>query len=146
MKAFFYLFLVFTVSLSAQERGREKIKALKTAMITNQLDLSSQEAEKFWPIYNEYDQKMDAVRKKERSEIYHKLRSGVDNLSDTEADALIARSMELKAQELTYRQALIKNLRGVISSKKIIKLTKAEEDFKRKLLEEFRKRKRGQRP
>ncbi|MAT89286.1 MAG: hypothetical protein CMC35_01230 [Flavobacteriaceae bacterium] len=146
MKPIFYIFLFLTVSLSAQERGREKIKALKTAMITNQLDLTSQEAEKFWPIYNAYDQKMDAVRKKERTEIFHKLRSGIDNLSDQEADVLISKSMELKSQELTYRKALIKELREVISSKKIIKLTKAEEDFKRKLLEEFRKRKRKQLP
>ena len=34
------------------------MKALKTAHITDQLDLTSAEAEKFWPIYNEFDAKL----------------------------------------------------------------------------------------
>ena len=37
-----------------------RIEALKIAYITNKLNLSTEEAQKFWPIYNKY---MDEVRK-----------------------------------------------------------------------------------
>ena len=43
--------------------GAERVQALKVAFITKQLNLTSDEAEKFWPIYNDYQDKRDAVRK-----------------------------------------------------------------------------------
>ena len=42
----------FQISLAQQGQHRERIKALKTAHITNELNLTSDEAEKFWPVYN----------------------------------------------------------------------------------------------
>ena len=53
-----FLILVFSKEVSAQEGGKERIRAYKTAYITQELDLSSSEAEKFWPVYNEYDKKI----------------------------------------------------------------------------------------
>ena len=49
--------LMLTTGLIAQERGKDRIKAYRTAYITQELDLSSKEAEIFWPVYNEYDKK-----------------------------------------------------------------------------------------
>ena len=34
---------------------REKVQALKIAFITQKLELTSEEAQKFWPVYNRYD-------------------------------------------------------------------------------------------
>jgi len=50
--------LFLSTGLMAQERGKERIKAYKTAYITEQLDLSSAEAEVFWPVYNKYEKKI----------------------------------------------------------------------------------------
>jgi hypothetical protein len=36
-------------------KGREKIKQLYIAYITQEINLSEDEAEKFWPIHNQYD-------------------------------------------------------------------------------------------
>ncbi|WP_114492153.1 sensor of ECF-type sigma factor [Candidatus Ulvibacter alkanivorans] len=143
MKNILTLSLFFlSLSLFAQSDRHEKIKALKTAHITDALALTTSEAEKFWPIYNEYDEKMHALRKKERSEIYSVLKEeGVDAMSEAEANALIDKAHAIERKELEYREELIANLRKVISSKKIIKLRKAEEDFKRELLKQYRKRK-----
>ena len=52
--------IVFIISfsiLSFSQGNRDKIKTLKIAFITEKLDLSEQEAQKFWPIYNKYDKK-----------------------------------------------------------------------------------------
>ena len=124
--------------MQAQDRKHEKIKALKTAYITEKLSLTSNEAEKFWPIYNKYDDKFHALRKKEKNEIYQKLRDGLDKMNDAEANALIDTSLSLESEQLELHKQMIAELRGVISSKKIIILKKTEDDFKRELLDRYR--------
>lgn len=58
-----FLFSTFTV-LHAQDddpRG-EKIQALKIAFITQKLDLTADEAQKFWPVYNQYEQEIRNIK------------------------------------------------------------------------------------
>ena len=137
------LFLLFLVtSMSFAQGKKERIKALKTAHITEALNLTPGEAEKFWPIYNAQDKKAHQLRKRSRKELFHAMESSLDELSDEEADALIAKELEFKRLQLTYHQELIEQLKGVISSKKILKLHKAEEDFKRRVIERIKDRKR----
>ena len=124
--------------MQAQEGKHEKIKAYKTAYITEKLSLTTSEAEKFWPIYNKFDDKFRDLRKKERSEIFQKLREGLDNLNDAEANELIDVSLTIESEEVALRKQLITELRKVISPKKIIILKKAEDDFKRELLDRYR--------
>ena len=64
MKQFLFVLILFTGSLTlikAQDRqdlkeGRsEKIQSLKIAFITQKLELTADEAQKFWPVYNRYE-------------------------------------------------------------------------------------------
>jgi len=142
------ILLLLTSTLSFSQRG-DKIKALKTAFITEELNLTPAEAEKFWPIYNAHEDKMEALRKSERREIFQALRGGnLDNLSDSDAEALIQKSIQLKTKEFENHKQLVNDLKGVISSKKILQLKLAEEAFKRRLLDKIKNRKgpRGNRP
>ncbi len=141
MKKIVLILLLITCGMYAQPNRSEKIKAIKTAYITEQLDLSSSEAEKFWPIYNEYEAKMLALRKNGRQEVYKKIRDGIDSMSDVEANQLLDKFLGFKAKELSNNQDLVSDLRKVLSPKKILKLKKVEEDFKKKLLERFKRRK-----
>jgi hypothetical protein len=58
-----YILIVFVMlgcfsGIKAQdgdETKAEKIQALKIAFITNKLQLTPDEAQKFWPVYNQYD-------------------------------------------------------------------------------------------
>ncbi len=138
------LFLVST-GLYAQRPNQDRMKAFKTAYLTDQLDLTSSEAEKFWPIYNYFENKLKSLRKKERSEVFSKVRNGgIEALTDSEAIALIDKMLEMKTTELQYRKELVKDLLKVLSPKKIIKLNRAEEEFKKILLERL-KQHRGKR-
>lgn len=138
------LFLVST-GLYAQRPNQDRMKAFKTAYLTDQLDLTSSEAEKFWPIYNYFENKLKSLRKKERSEVFRKVRNGgIEALTDSEAIALIDKMLEMKTTELQYRKELVKDLLKVLSPKKIIKLNRAEEEFKKILLERL-KQHRGKR-
>ena len=127
----------------AQNNRLERIKALKTAFITERLDLSSAEAEKFWPIFNAYENKVGALRKSERREILIKLSGGMEAMTEAEASSLIDKSVAYREKEIGHRKQLIQELKSAISAKKIIRLIKTEDDFKRKLLERMKHRKKN---
>jgi hypothetical protein len=50
-------------------KREEKIKALYVAYITQQLQLSSEEAQKFWPVHAQYDAELRTVNSGSLSEI-----------------------------------------------------------------------------
>ncbi|NND88094.1 MAG: sensor of ECF-type sigma factor [Flavobacteriaceae bacterium] len=150
MKTIYLIIAIFIgiTTVQAQDSRYDKIKALKTAHITQELDLSSEEAQEFWPIYNVYEQKMWSIRKRERREIMEKIKKvGLDNMTNAEANGLIDIAIELEELQLSERKQLIRQLQTILPPKKIIKLKKAEEDFKKQLLERYRqKRSQDKRP
>ncbi|MSP84998.1 MAG: sensor of ECF-type sigma factor [Flavobacteriaceae bacterium] len=140
---FTVLLILLSISFYAQEtkifEKKEKIYALKVAFISNDLSLTSNEAEKFWPIYNSYENKQfDLKRQKFISFIKKIDNESLNKMSDKEA-LIVLTQMEATEDELFQMQKkLIFNLKSVISPVKIIKLKKAEEEFKKKLLQQYR--------
>lgn len=121
---------------------REKIKSLKVAFITEKLDLSSTEAQAFWPIYNEYQENREALRRKERTQIRAKIKSA-DELSEKEAADLLEKYISFEDEEEALDKAFLKKVSGVISSKKTLLLLRSEEEFKRQLIKQYRQKRGG---
>jgi len=140
-----FLTLGFWGNSNAQENHRERIKAYKTAYITQELDLSSEEAEKFWPIYNDYEKNLFSLRvlkvRKERDRI--KNQGGFEELSDKEAKEALDNMIQNEKEIIKIKEELYKELTDVLSPVKILKLHKAEMDFNKKLLSQYKKN-RGQ--
>lgn len=137
--------LLFTFSGYSQNSDdfHKRIKALKVSFITEELQLTPKEAETFWPIYNAYDEKMDALRHEERA-LWRKLYKEKDvraNLSESEADKLIAEYNNLCQKRVSLQSKLLNDLRGNLSLKKVVYLPEVEQDFGKKLFEEYKKRK-----
>ena len=133
----------FTMSsLTAQYDKRENLKAYKTAYITQQLDLSSKEAEKFWPIYNVYQKEIFQLKVLKIRAAQKKIRDkgGIDSLNDVESEQLLADLIQNEQALVKTKKELYNSLKKVISSKKILKLYRAEHEFNKKLLAEFRKK------
>ncbi|TYA55953.1 Spy/CpxP family protein refolding chaperone [Formosa maritima] len=127
---------LFSLSGFSQDK-HEKIEALKTAYITEQLNLTSSEAEKFWPIYNTFEDQKNAL-KKEAHEVRNE--SNIENLTEAHAKAMLEEMKSLNNKRSEIYNKLITDLQKVISAKKIVLLKKAEDNFKRKMFEEYRKR------
>ena len=138
----FILLLFISLNITAQHKNSERIKALKVSVITEKLDLSEKEAQQFWPIYNAHEKETSAIRFKEVKAIRQEIRENIATLTDDKANELLTRlnSAENKMHEL--RMEFANNLSGILSPKKIILLKIAEDDFKKKMFEEFKKRKR----
>ncbi|WP_022827920.1 hypothetical protein [Flavobacterium antarcticum] len=135
------LFLMCTITFYGQENKKEKIKALKIAYITKDLSLSSSEAEKFWPVYNSFDEKQFDLRMVKMRKIRQELKSKpIENFSDAEANALLNQIDNLEDESYQNKKKLITDLRKIISPVKILKLKQAEDDFNKSLLKQYRKR------
>lgn len=137
------LLLFLTVASFAQDRpDREKIKALKVAFITERLDLSSKEAQLFWPIYNEHESNMEDLRVKEWSQVRHKIKQA-NTLSEQEADDLLSLYTALEKEKQDSYKRLFNKLKNVLSSKKTLLLIQSEDDFKRQLMRMYRQKQRN---
>lgn len=140
------LLLVVTFFISAsffaqRKEGdkRSQIKALKVAYITTELNLTSDEASKFWPIFNTFEDKQRAIRKENM--LLFKNKSQAENLSEREASNLITEMESLETELYELKKKFISNLKDILPAVKIIKLKQAEDDFSRKLLQQYRSRK-----
>jgi Spy/CpxP family protein refolding chaperone len=138
------LTLLFLVSIhsfaqDSKDDKKEQIKALKVGYITNELSLTTEEATKFWPLYNTFEDKQFELKGKKMKAFKARLDDDtLDKMSEKEAASLLAQ-MESNEDELyQLRKKFITNLKGVLPSTKIIKLKKAEDDFKKKLLQQYR--------
>ena len=141
------LIAFISLNVIAQEgqiirKKKEQIKALKVAFITNELALTSDEATKFWPLFNAFEEKQQEIKKQKLKGYLNRVDDdSFDNLSEKDATTILAQ-MESKEDELyQLKKKFISNLKGVISPIKILKLKKAEENFNRKLLQQYRDRK-----
>jgi len=137
-----FVLLITSFSFGQNRPDREKIKSLKIAFITDRLDLSTKEAQTFWPIYNEYEENREALRKKERTEIRAKINSA-DQLSEKEAKDLLEKYISFEDEEEALDKAFLKKVSSVISAKKTLLLLRSEEDFKRQLIKQYRKKRGG---
>lgn len=138
-----FILVVFTLSysLTAQnsnqhrnmQQNRERIEAQKVAFITNKLDLSSAEAEKFWPVYNDFKDEQKTKQKTWRDN--HDIATeDIVKMSDVDAEKFAQDELNHEQEMLNVRKGLITNLKGVISPQKIVLLMGAEKEFRVELM------------
>ncbi len=115
---------------------KEQIKSLKIAFISQKLGLTSGEAEKFWPIYNKYDEKIMTLKEGQL-----KLRLQKKNeATDEEALKKIEEAEEKEAEVMVLKKKMRAELIPIITAEKVLKLERLEQEFHRKLLEKLKGR------
>lgn len=123
-------------------KKKEQIKALKVAFITDELSLTSDEAAKFWPLYNAFEDKQQEIKKQKLKGYLNRMDDeSFDNLSDKEATAMLAQMESTEDELYQLKKKFVVSLKGVLPAVKILKLKKAEENFNRKLLQQYRNKK-----
>jgi hypothetical protein len=142
IKIFYLLLLFVPVVFHAQsdktDEKREKIKAFKISFLTSELELTSAEAQKFWPIYNAYDEKQFELRYEKMMSYMRKIEEETNSMSEKDAALLLTQIINTDKELYILRERYMANLRKVLSAKKILKLKKSEDDFNRKLLKQYR--------
>lgn len=136
--------MLIPLSVTAQRKNGtpDRFKAFKIAFLSDKLDLTEVEAEKFWPVYNAFDKKMHTYRLKGDFKLNKKLREigGIDALSEKEAKDIIVKININEQNIFKAKQAFQQKLITILPFKKIIQLKMAEQEFKRKLLRKLREK------
>ncbi len=136
----FVLFFFLSVSVFAQKRNgnqqmSEQLKAMRVAMITQNLNLSSDEAAKFFPIYNEYSAKRESIKQQLK-----KNRKKGKYLTGAKLETSFKKTFELREEELAIDKLYFERFKSIISVEKIGQLFRTERQFRRMLLSELSKR------
>jgi Spy/CpxP family protein refolding chaperone len=120
------------------ERGsrKEKIEAMKIAYLTNHLDLTPEEAQKFWPIYNQYEAKQMELRKMKKDE-RREANDNLEKMSDKDLEALVDNEIVMRQKELDLMKEYHKQFKTVLPVRKVAKLYRAEEMFRRELVKKI---------
>lgn len=116
----------------------EQIKAEKVGFITQKLDLSVEEAQVFWPVYNQF-QKECATTGKALRHAMKALKPKCDEQAPTEKEMaeLINAYLNAKKDADSVLEKYNKEFLKVIPASKVAKLYIAEEDFKRVVFDKF---------
>lgn len=135
MKKALFLFLsLLTFTAIGQDDKHSQIKAMKTAYITEELDLSASEAEKFWPVYNSYRKNLWNLRHDKYKTLYVNYRLSLDEISHAKAMEMLSLVKEKEIEESQLYDHFQTDLLQVLPAPKVFMLRRVEEGFKRKLL------------
>lgn len=135
-----------TVTMHAQEqnetqpskdpRGRARIDAARAAYITERLGLTTEESERFWPVYREFAGKRLELRR----DFATAKRQGTDEKE------LVNLRLEIKQKELDLEKDYSGKMMEVISAGKLMGLEPAEREFTRIIVRQIQQRKTDRRP
>ena len=135
-----FVLIGFAGMVSAQRGGgarKDKIEAMKIGFLTQRLNLTPEEAQKFWPVYNRFNDEMEKVRKGNRAKLMEEA-GEMDNMSDVEAEKALNEMIANKAAELEIIKKYTAEFKKVLPAQKVVKLFVAEQAFKRELLKKLK--------
>ena len=137
------LILLLTLSISVFSQDKERyarIKALKIAFITEKLDLTESEAQKFWPIYNDFEGEYQKLRRDSSG----KFRDvDFDAMSEEDAKKHLENMLESDTKRFQLKQQFANDLLKVLPAKKVVLLKATEDAFNKRMMEQFKKRREG---
>jgi Spy/CpxP family protein refolding chaperone len=123
--------------------GQQKIESLKIAYITQQLNLDPAQAQKFWPVYNQYQAALHRLSRQRRKNLMSE--DELHKASDSEIERSLDQDFSYQKQALQIREEYRDKFRKVLPPEKVAQLYRAERDFNLKLIRELhRRQKNGQ--
>jgi hypothetical protein len=142
---FFLIILAFPVTkLSAQNTNLEKLNNYKIGFFTKKLNLTSHEAEKFWPVYDDYQSQRNQIQL-EKLKLNRNFNLNESTLSNKQLEEMGDKYVDCLVQESDLAVAFHKKLKEVLPPVKVILYYQAENQYKIQLLNELRDVKQQQR-
>lgn len=151
------MFLLGSLTLSAQDGekrdpkkqmfNKDQIVSQKIAFFTKFLDLTPEEAQKFWPVYNACQQEMEKARKETRKSAFtlsKALKEG--DKTDEEISSLAETYYGNLDRENSLQKLHYAEYQKVLPIKKAARVRLLEEQFTRNLIMQLRGNYRGGKP
>ena len=135
------LFLITGASIPGFSQDRhhpskeriQNIQNAKIAFLTEKLDLTPEQSQRFWPIYNQLETEKEAYRQKWRS-----LRNeNLDAMNDVEIRNALNTRLSWRQGELDLDKQYMDKFLRVISVRQLAILYRSEREFTRVLLKKL---------
>lgn len=127
------LIMMCVAQLFAQDEGplTQRIQAQKVAFITDKLQLTPDEAQQFWPVYNQYESDLKQIRQKYRPD------ANFLTMSDLDAEKHVLSLFDREQEELNLKKDYFLRFKKILPIRKIAMLLRAELEFKEELVKKM---------
>jgi len=119
---------------------QENLQQQKVTFFTENLQLTAAESARFWPVYNDYQNRRDKITR-DRNTLLKYYEANKGNMTDTEASELIEKYLGFQKQETELLETYTKKFQEILPAKKVMRIYQVELDFKKWLLENLRQNK-----
>ena len=136
--------ILFIVSDSYGQAGKrkqqmeDKIKSMQIAFITERLNLTPSESEKFWPIFNQMEAEKAALLSEKNSD-------ASEGITDKDAQSVINKHFENKEKEIAIEKKYVEKLKAAIPPSKIAKLLNVQRQFRQEIMSTIINKAKGRR-
>ena len=110
-------------------RRQNKIEQVREVYISRRLKLTSEESEKFWPIYRRYQDALTAVKEKQ-----------LKNSSKADGADQVNNELFYEGEIVKVRQFYTNEFLKILPPEKVSELLKAEKEFRDELIKQLRER------
>lgn len=122
--------------LQAQNPNLEKFSTYKIGFFTKKMNLTSQEAEKFWPVYNDYQKQKNLIQR-DKIMLIRDFNQNESALNDSQLTEMGDRLIKNISDETSLAVAFHKKIRELLPPAKVLKYYQAENQYKIQLLKEL---------
>ncbi len=131
--------LYFPVISFAQGDGskHERVQAQKIAFFTERLQLTTSEAEKFWPVYNDFQSRKNKIAG-ERRTLTQYFDDNSSNMTQEEISESLDKFIELQKKETELLETYNEKFKQILPEEKVMKIYITEFQFKNWLLKQLR--------
>lgn len=107
---------------------RQKLEAMKVAFITEKINLTTEQAQQFWPLYNSFQENQKAIRQK------YQPQKRLALMSDEEISTFLFNSLDQEAELLALKRKFFADAQDRITIRQIALLREAEKEFNKEVL------------
>jgi hypothetical protein len=140
MKKILYIIMALSIvpliSLHGQNPNIEKFNTYKIGFFTKKMNLTSAEAEKFWPVYNEYQKQKNLIQR-DKIMIIRDFNQNENSLSDSQLTEMGDKLIKDLADESSLAVAFHRKVKEILPPAKVIRYYQAENQYKMQLLKEL---------
>ena len=141
---FLLIILIYPATKSVgQNTNLEKLNNYKIGFFTKRLNLTSEEAEKFWPVYNEYQGQKNLLQL-EKLKLNRTFNQNESTLNNRQLEEMGDKYVDCIVQESALAVTFHKKLKTVLSPAKVIMYYQAENQYKVQLLNELQNQRQQQ--
>jgi len=134
--ALLIMLLLPAFKTEAQNSNLERLNAYRVGFFTKRLNLTSKEAEKFWPVYNDYQKQKNQIQR-EKAVLIRNFNQNENTLSDNQLTEIGDKLVMYIEQESTLAISFHNKLKEVLPPAKVVRFYQAENQYKAQLLNEL---------